>query len=280
MAAGSAPCKRPCRWARRTKSRHEPIAATGDSEHRRCVGGNASLYQIKRRNTHAGPTRYGVWLCLSSTLGLNPKGTPYLRRRDDALDTDYEPLPHTAQEWARRARNCKDLRWAGRGEFGWLRWCCAVHDAVLRPRRMVWMCRHCRIGLNCRTGMAWRGCACHRVVADHAVLTSRNWRRCVSGWKPARSRRGTRRPAFACTTSRNRSRMPSACATRWKVCASCCSGWASSTCRRVPSIRRRISRHRRISATTSASWRRTPLARRRARSRSGPRMKAESGSKE
>ena len=55
---------------------------------------------------------------------------------------------------------------------------------------------------------------------------------------------------------------------------------ASGTCRRVPCTPRPTLRRRTISATTSASWQRTPRATQRDRSRSGSRTRAASASRE
>ena len=189
------------------------------------------------------------------------------------------PIPirnhdHTAEELEQIARNCREPRWAQR-----LR---AVAMVVRGAQRCEAAGAH---GVDIQTLRDWveryndegpeglRMPPAGPVVLGRASSTS-----FARELRPVRRRRP--RPASGCGISGTGSWKPSACTTRWKACASFSGGWASGICRRVPCTPRPTSRRKMNSATTSASWPRTPRAAQRGRSRSGCRTRAESGSRE
>ena len=189
------------------------------------------------------------------------------------------PIPirnhdHTAEELEQIARNCKEPRWARR-----LR---SVAMVVRGAQRREAAEAH---GVDVHTLQDWveryndEGPENPRMPAAGPFVLGR-----ASSTSFARElrpvRRRTPRPASGCATSGSGSWKPSACTTRWKACASFSGGWASGICRRVLCTPGPTSRRKMNSVTTSASWRRTPRAAQRGRSRSGCKTRAESGSRE
>lgn len=100
-----------------------------------------------------------------------------------------------------------------------------------------------------------------------------------AGSTPVRKPGRMRRRGFVCAISRNGWQRFFCYGIRWKGSGSCCAGWGSGMSRHGRCIPRPTSRHRRISAGASASWR--PLRRMEpGRSRSGSRTRREQAGEE
>ena len=171
------------------------------------------------------------------------------------------PIPirnhdHTTEELGQIARNCKEPRSAQR-----LR-------AVAMVVRGAQCCEAAEAhGVDVQTLRDWveryndEGPEGLRMPpAGLVVLGSASSTSFARELTPVRRRMRTPRPASGCATSGSGSWKLSARTTRWKACASFFGGWASGICHRVLSTRRPTSRRKTNSATTSASWPRTPRA--------------------